>query len=84
MYATKPPRKDDKNNEMLMDVISKFCAAALLSLENGEVIKVVTSLKKDIEKYNRAIRKGKAKAEEEAKPLVKTEAKAKAKAEAEA
>ena len=84
VYATKVAMKDGKNNEMLMDVISKFCAAALLSLENGEVIKVSVSLKKDIDKYNREIRKGKAKAEEEAKALVKAEAEAKAKAEAEA
>ena len=77
---------------MLMDVLSSFCAAALLRLEEGEVVRLPKTLMKDIEKYNRVIRKAQreaetkaqAKAEEEAKAKVKAEAEAQAKAKAKA
>ena len=84
VYATKPPRKDGKNNSMLTDVISKFCAAALLRLESGEVVRLPKTLMKDIEKYNRIIRKAQREAETKAQAKTDGEAKAKVKVEAEA
>ena len=91
VYASKASRMDGKNNPMLMDVLSSYCAGALLRLEEGEAVKSYKHLQRDITKYNKEIRKAQreaetkaqAKAEEEAKAKVKAEAEAQAKAKAE-
>ena len=88
VYATKPPRKDDKNNPMRMDVLSAYFAAGLLQLEKEDTIVLNKKLVSEITKHNAAIRKEmaekKAKAEEEAEARVKAEAEAEAQAEAKA
>ena len=88
VFATKPPRMDDKNNPMRMDVLSAYFAAGLLRLEKGETIVVLKKIVSEINKYNAAIRKEmaekEAKAEEEAEARVKAEAEAEAQAEAKA
>jgi hypothetical protein len=83
VLACRRVRTDDKGQEMLADIISKWCADSILSIEKREVIKRSGAIKKTLtDKYNREIKTEIAKAEEEAAAKEKADAEAEAKAQA--
>jgi hypothetical protein len=55
VMASMRAREDDNGHEMILDSLRKYCAQCLLNLENEQVIKVPTGLRKNMLKYNRYV-----------------------------